>query len=275
MIQSRLSGILVPLIIFYIKPYAMVHPLNKMLSILSTLYMNSWRHSIFCHTAQNRYMFKAAGIRATAPRLVFSGPTPLLLDPKAMVEHVNLTKAVIQTGQRNNYRHRKGKAYSLQRNITRKFITKRTNATARTLLTRTMMVVRRIFARAPSPATRENVARRRSRGPLILLPTRMDKTDGRGMGSSNNPNGFQNFLPSPTTTSLSTTPSDIRFPTRPITHRTRDTGTSVQTGHRRNSTRLPRISVTPLYNPQENGEQRPVLNLRPRNQYIQPKHFKM
>ncbi|KAL1936179.1 hypothetical protein VTP01DRAFT_313 [Rhizomucor pusillus] len=104
-IQSRLSGILVPLIIFYIKPYAMVHPLNKMLSILSTLYMNSWRHSIFCHTAQNRYMFKAAGIRATAPRLVFSGPTPLLLDPKAMVEHVNLTKAVIQTGQRNNYLH--------------------------------------------------------------------------------------------------------------------------------------------------------------------------
>ncbi|KAG2219419.1 hypothetical protein INT45_010610 [Circinella minor] len=58
-------------------------------------------------------MFKAANIHGLPPRLASSGPR-YLLDPKTMVDHVNLSKAVSQTSFRSHFdnKRKKGKANS-------------------------------------------------------------------------------------------------------------------------------------------------------------------
>jgi hypothetical protein len=112
-IQFRLSGITRPLDFFLHKIIqagsVQIHEAIEFVNVVHTLLADSASH-ITQLRIEN--MFRGAGIQGQVPKLVDSAPPPLL-DPKELLEQINLNKSVAQVGRPSGSRRRKGKAHSL------------------------------------------------------------------------------------------------------------------------------------------------------------------
>ena len=103
-IQYRLSGITRPLDFLLHKTLTAGPPSQE-----DVIHFVQSLHELLSDTASHitqiriDNMFKSAGIRGQAPRLA-TGPATPLLEPKDLLEHVNLAKATMQIGRSYNSR---------------------------------------------------------------------------------------------------------------------------------------------------------------------------
>lgn len=108
-IQFRLSGITRPLDLF-------LHEViqHGSVSCQDAVEFVNVIHGLLADTASHitqlpvDIMYKGAGISVTPPRIGITKPAPLL-DPKTMLDHVSLTKSVMQLGRKPR---QKGKGHS-------------------------------------------------------------------------------------------------------------------------------------------------------------------
>ncbi|CAO3690241.1 unnamed protein product [Umbelopsis vinacea] len=94
-IQFRLSGITRPLDLFLHQTLQ-----QEQISTSDTIETINVLHALLSDTASHitqlrmDNMFRGIGINGQAPRLASNSPAPLV-DPKAMLDHINLTKSVL------------------------------------------------------------------------------------------------------------------------------------------------------------------------------------
>jgi len=111
-IQFRLSSITRPLDLFLHKVLqngsVSQTDATEFINVVHELLLDSASHITQLRVDN---MFRGAGIQGQAPRLVDSTTSPLV-DPKVLLDHVNLDKSLSQIGRRGNSRQQRGKAHS-------------------------------------------------------------------------------------------------------------------------------------------------------------------